>query len=274
MTEVLELVPDEIEVPADRLRAVDAARVSQMAHSMRDVGQIAPIEVSPADGAGRHRLIAGAHRLAAVREAGLAAVRAIVFQGTPDEVRLHEIDENLYRHELSPLDQAAFLAERRAVYERLYGPVREGASSHKRNCDKLSQLKTRNDHLPPQLTFFEDISEKFGLQPRFVQRALARRYGIRDDIWVRLRGSRLATRGTELDALARLSEPMQARVVDLLLSGEADAPRSVSAALRRINGEPAPTSLSKFGAFQALWKRMTAEEREQVRVFVRRKGER
>ena len=115
----LELSLDLIQV-SDRLRSVDAAEVDRLAISMADIGQLNAVEVTPrVDEPGRFDLISGAHRVAAAGNLGWLTIAASVFEGDPDQVRLREIDENLYRRELSPYDQATFLAERAEVCTRL-----------------------------------------------------------------------------------------------------------------------------------------------------------
>jgi ParB family chromosome partitioning protein len=187
-----------------RLRSVDPNRAAELAVSLREAGQITPIEVAPEDAQGRHRLIAGAHRVAAAKLAGMDTIRATVFDGSEDQARLREIDENLYRRELSPLDQAAFLAERRGLYERLFGPVKAG----RRNRAKFAQLD-----------FFDDVAQRFGLQKRLVQLALWRRNAITPAAWSLLDGSRFAEKGVVLDAIGKLPAERQIAVVELLRAG-------------------------------------------------------
>ena len=113
----------------DRLRSVDAERAAQIALSFREAGQITPIEVTPEGADGLHRLIAGAHRVEAARLAGMDVIQAVIFEGSDDAGRLREIDENLYRRELSDLDRAAFLAERLVIDVRVHSvdpPMRDG----------------------------------------------------------------------------------------------------------------------------------------------------
>lgn len=193
----------------DRLREVDHDRATEMATSMRESGQITPIEVAPEGADGRYKLIAGAHRVAAARIAGLASIWARVFDGSADEARLREIDENLYRRELGPLDQAAFIAERRAIYERVFGEVKPG---RKRRGELGASLR--------QLNFFDDVTEKFGLSRHTIKRALWRNHAICNGAWNQLKGSRFAEKGAVLDAIGRLAPEMQVRVVEQLVGGQ------------------------------------------------------
>ncbi len=125
---------------ADRLRlALDEATVATIAGSMAELGLQSPVLLRPwraagAEGsdawgredAGLFALVAGAHRLEAARRLGWAHIEALIVEGTPDEVRLIEIDENLARAELTVLDRARFLATRKRIYLRLHPERRRG----------------------------------------------------------------------------------------------------------------------------------------------------
>jgi ParB family transcriptional regulator, chromosome partitioning protein len=82
----------------------DAARLSELAASLRESGMVQPILVRRHGD--RYQIIAGERRWRAAREAGLAVV-PIVVREVPDE-RLLELAlvENIQRQELSPLEEA------------------------------------------------------------------------------------------------------------------------------------------------------------------------
>lgn len=241
----LQLDPLFIDVPEGRLRDVDPEKVKQFAVSMRDVGQITAIEVIPGQKAGRWTLNAGAHRLAAAIEAKLPFVIATVFEGTADQRRLREIDENLYRAELTPYDQAAFLAERRAIYERINDSPRRHGRSKAGTRDNLSPKK--------QLSFFDDVTERFGIGRKTVIRALKRKGLISAEVWHRLRGHPVSKIASELDKLARLNDAEQRRVVRLLMQ-EVRPAKNVSAALRALSDEPIENDDDRrYRQLTALW---------------------
>jgi hypothetical protein len=120
--EILQLDPELIEV-VNRLRALDSDYVEMLAASIGERGLDAPIRVTAADAHGRHRLIAGAHRLAAVRLLGLPTIAAIPFDGSELQAQLLEVEENLMRRELSEMDRATFLAHHKALWLALYPKV-------------------------------------------------------------------------------------------------------------------------------------------------------
>ena len=227
---------EKVILPPDRLRAVDPERVAEIALSMAQAGgQITPIEVGPADAEGRHFLISGAHRLAALRRNGEAEVMAVVFDGNAQERRLREIDENLYRHDLTPYDQAAFMAERLVIWEALYGQRMQAGGDPKKHSAKLAKAGGKR--------FYVEVAAAFGLPERTARRMLARWKKIDREAWRLLRGHAVTRNGTDLDALARLEPGLQNRIAALLVRGDV---ATVAAAKKQLgigSGAGAPDPL-------------------------------
>lgn len=99
--------------------------MAEIAKSMGSIGQQAPILVRHArdpdpklpdtwgpEQAGLFDLVAGAHRVEAARSLGWTRIEAVLVDGSPDEIRTMELEENLARAELTALDRARFLAAR------------------------------------------------------------------------------------------------------------------------------------------------------------------
>jgi ParB family chromosome partitioning protein len=221
--ETINLKLDEILVPPDRLRDADPDKVAEMIVSLRERGQLQPIEVLPASDDGMYPLNIGLHRLLGARSLGWETLRAQIFDGSPLEARLREIDENLYRAELNPLDQGVFLAERRQIYEQLHGLVKRGGDRRKSKGTNLSQR-----------SFFDDTTEQFGLSRKMVQRALTRFSKLTPEMRRTLRGTRTARVASEIDALAKLAPTEQFEVAKLL-AGE-KPPKNVATALAKVRG--------------------------------------
>lgn len=101
-------------VVEDRLRAVDPAAATHLAESMDRQGQLVPINVRTLEEGG-YKLIAGAHRIVAAELLGWTEIEAFITDDLPeDELALLEIDENLYRAELRPVDKAHLARAREA----------------------------------------------------------------------------------------------------------------------------------------------------------------
>jgi ParB family chromosome partitioning protein len=265
--EVVKLRLDLIEVK-DRLRATDDADVARLQISISERGLLNPITVRPLRD-GRYRLIAGAHRLKAAQNllaAGLtdwAEISALVQACNEDEAELREIDENLYRIELSPYDQAEFLARRWVIWNRLNGSIRGGD----RNDSKFSTLQKAAKNK----NFFDETSEKLGVDATTVRLAVNRRLKTSDDVWERLKGTDAAKKGVLLDKLQK--HPAALTVLDeaaTLYDG------SVERALRANPAKPKtdkPTEKPTVdGLLQALlvaWAQWSPAERKQFKKEVR-----
>lgn len=102
-------------------RAVTEEKVAALAGSIKDIGLRTPITVRFVDGwvdpdgavvDGQPVLVAGAHRLAAVKLLGWDQIDCYVFEGDSEiDARLWEIAENLCRAELTKLEEAEQIAE-------------------------------------------------------------------------------------------------------------------------------------------------------------------
>tara|TARA_R110001583_G_scaffold151740_2_gene303605 strand:+ start:108 stop:968 length:861 start_codon:yes stop_codon:yes gene_type:complete len=218
----------------ERLRAVDPDHVAVIAGSIRECGRVLqPVAVSMVYREKALRptyvLVAGAHRLAAAQLAGLSEIPAEVYEGlSPLAARLIEIDENLLRHELNPLDRAVFLAERKAVYEDLHPETKHGAQGGKGG--KKNEMDT--------MSFSKDAAEKTGLNARTIRRAVTIVSKISPDIRRLLAGTEISKNQKELLLLAKQPPEQQAEIVDLML-GESSPVKSVKAAIERVSGKVA-----------------------------------
>ena len=96
------LLIDGIET-GERLRPLDQSRVDALVTSIKELGLRTPITVmSRADGADtRMILVAGMHRLAALRQIGEEAVDCVVIDDDEVSAQLWEIAENLHRSDLT-----------------------------------------------------------------------------------------------------------------------------------------------------------------------------
>jgi ParB family chromosome partitioning protein len=108
----------------------DEAALSELAASIREHGVLQPILVRPL-GNNRYQLVAGERRWRASREAGLAAIPALVEEIDDDTSLEIAIIENLQREDLSPLEEAT-------MYDRM---VREHGYSIRKLAEKLGKDK-------------------------------------------------------------------------------------------------------------------------------------
>lgn len=243
-----------------RLRPVDEGYAAMLAENIREVGRLRqPIEVRTVKGGG-YRLIAGAHRLAACVKLGWEAIPAFVFEATEDEARLAEIDENLVRHELNPLDRATFLAERKALYEKLHPETKHGAQGGrggKRNEDDT-------------MSFSKDTAARVGLTERSIQRAVLIATNLAPDVKGAIAGTAIAKNQAELLALAKLGPADQRAVLGMLL-GERPKAGSVREAIGVLTNRPKKKP-DGYTTLILAWRHATEAEREMFVDYLRVNG--
>lgn len=261
-----DLIPIDNIIDTDRLRPVDEAWAAALAESIRDHGLEQPIVVrpTPLSDNGAYALVAGCHRLAAFRLLGREEIPAIVRELSTDEARLVEIDENLMRRELDPLDRAVFLAERKAVYERMYPESAHGKAKKSKRNQGDGKVVTMTTFA----RFSKDAAKRTGLSEASIQRA-CRIYGeLGPDAIARLRSTPLASNQAQLLLLAKMAPDERGAAIDAAVAAKAP---TVSAALRSVGlGRPAvDADEAAFRKLSELWDRAGAKVR---RRFLARIG--
>src|SRR5205807_649917 len=111
----------EIKVPRDRR---DPGDVAELADSIRELGLLQPITVTP-----DYRLVAGGRRLRAFKALRLPEIPAVVRRLDEITAELAEIDENLVRLELTHLERGEQLARRKALYLTLHPETGQGKAA-------------------------------------------------------------------------------------------------------------------------------------------------
>ncbi len=205
-----------------RLRPVSPAGVQAILASVAEIGRIKdPIHVRRSKKG--LTLMAGGHRMAVYTELGIEEVDAWVWSGiTDDDARLIEIDDNLAGAEMTALDTAVFLAERKRVYEKLHPETRQ------RTGAALAAARWNAGDTMSVASFVATTAEKFGLSHRHVFRMVAAGEKLGTDS-ARLRGCPRPVTLKDLNDIAGIKEPAERHVViDALRDGKA---RSASVAL-------------------------------------------
>lgn len=215
-----------IDIPEGRLRDVDPDWADCLAGMFQERGQITPIDVV-ANGK-RFRLVAGAHRLRAAAITKWKEIDARVLESqseqAADELRLHEILENLGRKDLNALERCEALAELKRIYEALHPEAKNGG---KRGNQHTGGHKRQNE----VFSFCQNAAETTGLTPRSIQIAVAIFTRLSPETRERLRGTAQAQKQSDLKALSELEPAEQTKVLDLLF---ADPPQATTIADARL----------------------------------------
>lgn len=246
---------------SDRLRRVDPDHVEGLKHAIELNGLSTPILVTPT-GKKKYRLIAGAHRLEAVRQTGGDTIAARIVQGDDLQLRLLEVDENLIRHELRPWDRAVFLAKREEIYRAMHPETKPGEKGRQViENHQVAKLAIWADRFP------QDTADRIGLGERTVYRALNLVKNIDPSLHSVIADLPLANNQSELEALTKVGKDLQGKVIELLTRDEDPAPRVRDAVAQLENRRvtPAAESDRKYQKLIDAWGR--ADRRAQ-RLFV------
>lgn len=216
MREIEQIDVDVIEQLKGR-RTVNDAAVTKLMQSMQEIGLLMPITVRLMDDFecangevvdGVPVLVTGAHRLEAAKRLGWNRIDCFYFHGEDDlDAELWEIDENLMRAELTPVQQAEHLKRRKEIWE----AKREAENSGGTTCP------TRNIGYakPPENEkgFAAETSEKTGVDKRTINRAISRAEKIPEPIREKIEGTKLDT-GSYMDSIKDLPEEEMAEKVE------------------------------------------------------------
>jgi ParB family chromosome partitioning protein len=209
----------DIKIPPSRQATV--GNVNGLVQSMREVGQLQPIVVTPAG-----ELIAGLHRLEAARNLGWTEISVVVLDLEGKKKQLAILDENLMRRQLPALEYAEALRERQELYESIHPETKQhragGASKAAKSASALSAVAD---------SFVTDTSVRTGLRPRTIQE-YTQVANISREARNVLRASPVNNKLKELVAVARLPGPEQKSVATILSRGGAKTVREAVAVAR------------------------------------------
>lgn len=226
-------------VVKDRLRPVSEAGVEAIMASVEELGVIKdPIHVRQVNHqGGKLVLMAGGHRLEAAKRMGWAQIPATVWTCNDLWAQLMEVDDNLASAELTALDNAIFLAERKRIYEELHPETAAGAFKGNRHTGSLAA-----DNMSVA-SFAATTAEKFGLTERHVRRMVAAGAALDLQEAQQLRLAPRPVTLTDLQEIGKIGEADERReVVRQLATGEAKKAAAARKAYRFRDNPPAPNS--------------------------------
>lgn len=223
-----------IDIPTGRLRDIDPDWAMCLAGMFEETEHKTPIDIEAVGD--RFRLVAGGHRLAAAKILKWKEIRCRILVPKTDqpaeEMRLHEILENLGRKDFNALERCEAFFELKRVYEVLHPETKHGG-------------KRGNQHTGGEkrqvaiFAFCQNATETTGLSRRSVELAVQIFNGLSPATRERLKGTLLANKQSDLKALAELDHQPQAKVLDLIL-GEDPKAGSIADAKQMLSGLKPP----------------------------------
>jgi ParB family transcriptional regulator, chromosome partitioning protein len=198
----------------DRLRPVSEAAVESLVASITELGVMKDAIHIRKRKDGKLVLIAGGHRLEAAKRLGWSDIPAKVWTDVTDDwARLMEVDDNIAGAELNPLDTAVFLAERKAIFERLHPETKQGISGALARWDATDTMSIAS--------FTRATAEKFAMSERHVRRLALVGRNLGADA-IRLRGAKQQVTLKDLTEISKIGEVSERHaVIDALVEGSA-----------------------------------------------------
>ncbi|MCD9821161.1 ParB N-terminal domain-containing protein [Bradyrhizobium japonicum] len=239
-----------IAVEDDTRLSLVESHVEALMESIGEVGLLEPIIVCRrTKRTPMVLLVAGRHRFEACKRLKHETIAALVESEDSPEIdrwrTLAEIDENLIRRDLTAAQRAKLVARRKAAYEAVHPEAKHGGAPAKKGGGKASRAKDAKS-----ASFADDTATKTGRSKRAVAQDAARGEALRDDL-DRVAGTSL-DKGTELDALAKMSAEERAPLIEQAAAGE-----NVSA-LHQTGEEPKAgysDLMRTWKSFRAAWLR-------------------
>lgn len=188
--------------------------VEELAASIMEIGLLNPITLTE-----DHALIAGLHRLEAVKLLGWTEVECSITGLNGLSAELAELDENFARANLSPLELGELLARRKDIYESLYPETKAGVSQaiamnkakgNNVNCNLQSRKKS----------FIEDSADVMGTHPSTIARHIKIATELVPEAKEILRTSEKPVSSSTLKKISKLAPEKQAEASSLLVSGK------------------------------------------------------
>lgn len=265
------LIPLALIDEGERLRQLNQHTVKALATSIGEGRLNDPIMLRPVGE--RFKLVAGLHRLGAHVLLGRTEIPAIVREMTELEARLVEIDENLIRAELTPLERISFVAARMQVWaERNPDQVVQDESLPKKQRGRppkfMANLAENGGYVPTRQGFDQETAEAIGLSERSVRRIVATMTGLGGQLIFQLSAApKIAENDSMLQALSKISDKAeQDATVKALMEGRAKSvPEARAIATGKPISKPKPDIAKQA---EKLWRSMSASEKAQHYAFL------
>jgi len=206
----------EIKVNPGR-REVDPEDVKELADSIRDLGLLHPIIVDK-----KYALIAGLHRLEAVKLLEWTEIECTVSSLEGLKAELAEIDENVIRSDLTALEFGELLLKRKDIYETLHPEVKAtyNGGGFKGNQHKNSKRSVvTEDSSVTTKSFVQDTAEKLGVTPRTVEKQIQTAKNLTPETKTIIRETDTKIGKEEALKLSRLEPEQQKEAAEMLSVG-------------------------------------------------------
>ena len=256
-------LPIEIEkiIIRKRHRKVNPAKVIELAESIKQIGLINPISLN------RNTLLAGAHRLAAYKLLGEDRIpySPCGINGDDDTNTLIEIDENLFRNELSAAEKAQHISERVEIMTRKkmpeklkevedkYKSRRENVQDSNKVCQKVEQGAERSASSEAK----KDVANILGTQTSNINADINRHKAVVDAKLDQNDLEELNT--TQYNRVASIAKSQGAEAAKVELEHQLSKPKGAGAKTHDINAS-LKQDIGVLASARAIVKKLTPNE--------------
>lgn len=192
--------------------------------SIHRAGLLSPLLVIRVPNSDAFLLIAGAHRLEALRRLGLTEVQVNIREGDAEEVEMDHLEENLARKELSVMERAF---QERRLFE-LY------TTKHPKTLRGIAGAIARHKHATERISFAVAMARPRS-GPRTIRDRLSIAKHLQPEAASVLYGTPAANRLACLKSLSKLPQEEQVRVAKVLAE---ESTTSVPQAVQSLLGSP------------------------------------
>ena len=237
----------QVQVGTNR-RPLKQQKVAELMESIKANGLLNPITLDQ-----QLNLVAGLHRLTACRLLGLDQIECqIIAYEDAEHARLAEIDENLIRSELDPLERAEMWLERDQILERLALRAKAG--------DNQYSFKASEMISPPPKTTFE-LAQQVGYTERTFQQGKQIAKSIVPQVKAAIKNTPVAKSTTALLQVARAGTPERERAEKAEKASLAARARMEQAETQRLE-QLAAQARAQQGELQLLALRSVSAQKE------------
>ena len=229
----------EIQIKEGR-RSLDNNHVKELADSIRELGLLNPLTIDR-----ENFLIAGLHRLEAVKTLGWTDVECTISGLEGLEAELAEIDENIVRSDISTLEYGEILLRRKEIYETLHPQTKDGTAQAISMNRALGNNVSDNLSLTSK-SFVQDTAEKLGVVPRTVERQIQTAKNLTPEAKEILKSSDKKISKKEALKLSRLEPADQKEAARLLTTQGIRNISEYGENRKKVSGETAETAKTEI----------------------------
>lgn len=156
-------------------RPVNLDGINELARSISEIGLLNPITIDQ-----EHILVAGLHRLEAVKRLGWTEIECSVCTLDTLQTELAEIDENVVRTELPVIEYGELLERRKEIYESLR-PETKAGQAQAAGMNRAVGNNVSDKMSATIKPFSQDTADKLGVSPRTVEWTMQMMNGLTED---------------------------------------------------------------------------------------------